>query len=117
MSLALHELLVCCRGLENDKATERKKEVEKFRRLIRSADTAEQLDQNSEARHSKHSKQLNWDAVFRFLQRFIQKETECLQSGKASVSATTQANRQKKMQEIGSLIKYFVRCANKKKWK
>ncbi|MGH0157164.1 UNVERIFIED_CONTAM: hypothetical protein FKN15_067189 [Acipenser sinensis] len=113
MSLALHELLVCCRGLENDKATERKKEVEKFRQLIRSADTVEQLDQNSESRHSKHSKQLNWDAVFRFLQRFIRKETECLQSGKANVSTTTQANRQKKMQEISSLIKYFIRCANK----
>ncbi|KAK6486135.1 serine-protein kinase ATM-like isoform X1 [Huso huso] len=114
MSLALHELLVCCRGLENDKATERKKEVEKFRQLIRSADTVEQLDQNSESKHSKHSKQLNWDAVFRFLQRFIRKETECLQSGKANVSATTQANRQKKMQEISSLIKYFIRCANKR---
>lgn len=24
MSLVLHELLVCCRGLDNDKATERK---------------------------------------------------------------------------------------------
>ncbi|XP_028656011.1 serine-protein kinase ATM [Erpetoichthys calabaricus] len=114
MSLALHELLVCCRGLEQEKANDRKKEVEKFKRLINSADTVEQLDQNSDSRQSKHSKQLNWDAVFRVLQRYIQKETECIQSGKANVSATTQANRQKKMQEISSLVKYFIRCANKR---
>ncbi|XP_043928554.1 serine-protein kinase ATM isoform X2 [Protopterus annectens] len=111
MSVVLHELLLCCRHLENDKATERKKEVENFKRLIRSSETVKQLDQNSE---SKHSKQLNWDAVFRFLQRYIQKETECLQTAKANVSAITQANRQKKMQEISSLVKYFIRCANKR---
>ncbi|KAG2457109.1 ATM kinase, partial [Polypterus senegalus] len=50
----------------------------------------------------------------RVLQRYIQKETECILSGKANVSATTQANRQKKMQEISSLVKYFIRCANKR---
>lgn len=51
---------------------------------------------------------------FRFLKKYVQKETELLQSGKANVSATTQANRQKKMQETSSLIKYFIRCANKR---
>uniref|UniRef100_A0A672RVT5 Serine-protein kinase ATM n=1 Tax=Sinocyclocheilus grahami TaxID=75366 RepID=A0A672RVT5_SINGR len=111
MSLALHELLVCCRGLENEKATERKKEVDRFRRLIRSPDTVEELDRTSGC---KGSKQLTWDAVFRFLQKFLQKETELLQSGKANVSATTHANRQKKMQEISSLMKYFIRCANQR---
>ncbi|KAI1893428.1 hypothetical protein AGOR_G00123620 [Albula goreensis] len=114
MSLVLHELLLCCRGLENDKATERKKEMEKFRRLIRSPETVEELDRISGNRASKSSKQLTWDAVFRFLQRYLQKETELLQSGKANVSATTQANRHKKMQEISSLVKYFIRCANKR---
>uniref|UniRef100_A0A673I3Z0 non-specific serine/threonine protein kinase n=1 Tax=Sinocyclocheilus rhinocerous TaxID=307959 RepID=A0A673I3Z0_9TELE len=111
MSLALHELLVCCRGLENEKATERKKEVDRFRRHIRSPDTVEELDRTSGC---KGSKQLTWDAVFRFLQKFLQKETELLQSGKANVSATTHANRQKKMQEISSLMKYFIRCANQR---
>ncbi|XP_059370854.1 serine-protein kinase ATM isoform X1 [Carassius carassius] len=111
MSLALHELLVCCRGLENEKATERKKEADRFKRLIRSPDTVEELDRTSGC---KGSKQLTWDAVFRFLQKFLQKETELLQSGKANVSATTQANRQKKMQEISSLMKYFIRCANQR---
>ncbi|KAK7172240.1 hypothetical protein R3I93_004526 [Phoxinus phoxinus] len=114
MSLALHELLVCCRGLENEKATERKKEVDRFRRLIRSPDTVEELDRTSGCKVSKGSKQLTWDAVFRFLQKFLQKETELLQSGKANVSATTHANRQKKMQEISSLMKYFIRCANQR---
>uniref|UniRef100_A0A8C1LV36 non-specific serine/threonine protein kinase n=1 Tax=Cyprinus carpio TaxID=7962 RepID=A0A8C1LV36_CYPCA len=111
MSLVLHDLLVCCRGLENEKATERKKEADRFRRLIRSRDTVEELDRTSGC---KGSKQLTWDAVFRFLQKFLQKETELLQSGKANVSATTQANRQKKMQEISSLMKYFIRCANQR---
>lgn len=52
--------------------------------------------------------------LHRFLQRFLQKETELLQSGKANVSATTQANRQKKMQEISSLMKFFIKCANQR---
>ncbi|KAK7882896.1 hypothetical protein WMY93_029070 [Mugilogobius chulae] len=47
MSLALHDLLVCCRGLESDKATERKKEAERFRRLLRSPDTVQELDRTS----------------------------------------------------------------------
>uniref|UniRef100_A0A4W5QBQ1 non-specific serine/threonine protein kinase n=1 Tax=Hucho hucho TaxID=62062 RepID=A0A4W5QBQ1_9TELE len=114
MSLVLHELLVCCRGLENDKATERKKEADRFRRLIRSPDTVEELDRISGTRADKSSNQLTWNAVFRSLQKYLQKETELLQSGKANVSATTQANRQKKMQEVSSLVKYFIRCANKR---
>ncbi|KAL4647243.1 serine-protein kinase ATM isoform X2 [Arapaima gigas] len=113
MSLVLNELLLCCRRLENDKATERKKEVEHFRRLIRSSETVEELDRSS-ANRSSNSRQLTWDAVFRFLQRYLQKETESLQSGKANISASTQASRRKKMQEISSLVKYFIRCANKR---
>ncbi|XP_059502620.1 serine-protein kinase ATM isoform X2 [Stegostoma tigrinum] len=111
MSLVLHDLYLCCCQLDNDKTTERKKEVDKFKRLIRNPEVIEQLDRNSE---SKHPKQLNWDAVFRFLQRYIQKETECLQAANPNVSATTQANRQKKMQEIGSIMKCFIRWANKR---
>ncbi|KAM3874841.1 serine-protein kinase ATM [Diretmus argenteus] len=114
MSLALHDLLVCCRGLENDKATERKKEAERFRRLLRAPETVQELDRNSGARAAKGSKQLTWDAVFRFLQRYVQKETENMQSSKSSVTATTLATRQKKMAEMCSLIKYFIRCANKR---
>uniref|UniRef100_A0A3B5B9P8 non-specific serine/threonine protein kinase n=1 Tax=Stegastes partitus TaxID=144197 RepID=A0A3B5B9P8_9TELE len=113
MSLALHDLLVCCRGLENDKATERKKEAERFRRLIRSPEIVQELDRTSGAK-AKGSKQLTWDAVFRFLQRYVQKETESMQSSKSNVTATTLAIRQKNMAEICSLIKYFIRCANKR---
>ncbi|TSP46813.1 Serine-protein kinase ATM [Bagarius yarrelli] len=115
MSLVLNELLLCCRGLENDKTTERKKEVDRFKRLLRDPDIVRELDNTStSARGSRGSSQLTWDAVFRFLKKYLQKETELLKSGKANVSASTQANRQKKMQEISSLIKYFVRCANKR---
>ncbi|XP_068564532.1 serine-protein kinase ATM [Cebidichthys violaceus] len=113
MSLALHDLLVCCRGLDNDKATERKKEAERFRRLIRSPDVVQELDCTS-APKAKGSKQLTWDAVFRFLQRYVQKETESMQSSKSNVTATTLATRQKKMAEMCSLIKYFIRYANKR---
>ncbi|XP_040282187.1 serine-protein kinase ATM [Bufo bufo] len=111
MSLALHELLLCCRQLETDKATERRKEIDKFKRLLRDQETVQQLDRNSDARHGK---QLNWDTVFRFLQKYIYKETESLKSAKTNVSHATQAARQKKMQEISSLVKYFIRCANKR---
>uniref|UniRef100_A0A8D0A1H1 non-specific serine/threonine protein kinase n=1 Tax=Sander lucioperca TaxID=283035 RepID=A0A8D0A1H1_SANLU len=112
MSLALHELLVCCKGLENDKATERKKEAERFRRLIRASEVVQELDRTSGPK-AKGSKQLTWDAVFRFLQRYVQKETESMQSSK-SVTATTLATRRKKMAEMCSLIKYFIRYANKR---
>nr|XP_046246217.1 serine-protein kinase ATM isoform X2 [Scatophagus argus] len=109
MSLAFHDLLVCCRGLGSDKATERKKEAERFRRLLRTPEVVQELDRTSGSK-TKGSKQLTWDAVFRFIQRYVQKETESMQSSKA----TTLATRQKKMAEICSLIKYFIRYANKR---
>ncbi|XP_072317352.1 LOW QUALITY PROTEIN: serine-protein kinase ATM [Eucyclogobius newberryi] len=113
MSLALHDLLVCCRGLESDKATERKKEAERFRRLLRSSETVQELDRTSGAKN-KGSKQLTWDAVFRFLQRYVQRETESIQSSKANVTSTTLTIRKKKMAEMCSLIKFFIRYANKR---
>uniref|UniRef100_A0A8C3RPQ8 non-specific serine/threonine protein kinase n=1 Tax=Chelydra serpentina TaxID=8475 RepID=A0A8C3RPQ8_CHESE len=51
---------------------------------------------------------------FKFLQKYILKETDSIRLGKPNVSASTQASRQKKMQEISSLVKYFIRCANKR---
>ncbi|XP_037534430.1 serine-protein kinase ATM [Nematolebias whitei] len=113
MSLRLHDLLVCCRGLENDKATERKKEAERFRRLIRSKEVMQELDHTSEIK-AKRSKQLTWDAVFRFLQRYVQKETESMQSSKSNITASTLATRQKKMAEVCSLVKHFIGYANKR---
>uniref|UniRef100_A0A8C4HFF1 ATM serine/threonine kinase n=1 Tax=Dicentrarchus labrax TaxID=13489 RepID=A0A8C4HFF1_DICLA len=112
MSLVLHDLLACCRGLESDKSTERKKEAENFRRLLRTPEVVQELDRTSGPK-AKGSKQLTWDAVFRFLQRYVQKETESMQSSKSNVTATTLALRQKKMAEMCSLIKYFIRYANK----
>lgn len=111
MSLALNDLLICCRQLEHEKATERRKEVEKFKRLIQDPETVQNLDRHSD---SKQGKYLNWDAVFRFLQKYIQKETECLRTAKSNVSASTQTSRQKKIQEISSLVRYFIKCANKR---
>ncbi|XP_009586363.1 PREDICTED: serine-protein kinase ATM-like, partial [Fulmarus glacialis] len=111
MSLALHDLLICCRRLENEKAVERRKEIENFKRLLRDSETVLQLDRNSD---SKQGKQLNWDAVFSVLQKYFQKEMKNLQLTKPNASASTQTTRQKKMQEVGSLIKYFIRCANKR---
>ncbi|KAM9300934.1 serine-protein kinase ATM isoform 3-T5 [Morus bassanus] len=111
MSLALHDLLICCRRLENEKAVERRKEIENFKRLLRDSETVLQLDRNSD---SKQGQQLNWDAVFSVLQKCFQKEMKNLQLTKPNASASTQTTRQKKMQEIGSLVKYFIRCANKR---
>ncbi|XP_058040985.1 serine-protein kinase ATM isoform X2 [Ahaetulla prasina] len=111
MNLAIHELLTCCHQLGSDKAMERKKEIEKFRRLICDPETVQQLDRNSD---SKHGKQINWDAVFRFLQKYIQKEVESVRLAKPNTSASTQATREKKMKQISSLVKYFIMCANKR---
>ncbi|XP_062983150.1 serine-protein kinase ATM [Elgaria multicarinata webbii] len=111
MNLALHNLLACCHQLESDKAMERKKEIENFKRLLRDAETIQQLDRNSDSRREK---QLNWDNVFSFLKKYIKKETESARLAKPNVSASTQATRQKKMQEISSVVKYFIRCANKR---
>uniref|UniRef100_A0A8C3MX52 non-specific serine/threonine protein kinase n=1 Tax=Geospiza parvula TaxID=87175 RepID=A0A8C3MX52_GEOPR len=111
MSFALHDLLVCCRRLENEKAVERRKEIENFKRLLRDPETVLQLDQNSD---SKQGKQLNWGAVFSVLQKYFQKELKNLQLTKPNASASTQTTRQKKIQEVGSLVKYFIRCANKR---
>lgn len=112
MSLVLHNLLLCCKGLDSDKATERKKEAENFRRLLCAPETVQELDHNSSK--TKGTKQLTWDAVFRFLQRYVQKETESIQSSRANVTATTMVTRQKKMAEMCSLIKYFIGYANKR---
>ncbi|XP_062471298.1 serine-protein kinase ATM [Pezoporus occidentalis] len=112
MSLALHNLLVCCRRLENEKAAERRKEIENFKRLLRDSETVLQLDRNSD---SKQGKQLNWDAVFSVLQKYFQKEMKTLQLTKPNASASTQTTRQKKVQEVGSLVKYLIRCANKRR--
>ncbi|EMP35905.1 Serine-protein kinase ATM [Chelonia mydas] len=49
-----------------------------------------------------------------FLQKYIQKETDSIRLAKPNVSAATQASRHKKMQEISGLVKYFIRCANKR---
>uniref|UniRef100_U3JCG0 non-specific serine/threonine protein kinase n=1 Tax=Ficedula albicollis TaxID=59894 RepID=U3JCG0_FICAL len=111
MNFALHDLLDCCRRLENEKAVERRKEIENFKRLLRDSEIVLQLDRNSD---SKQGKQLNWDAVFSVLQKYFQKELKNLQQTKPNASASTQTTRQKKMQEIGSLVKYFIRCANKR---
>ncbi|XP_071590475.1 serine-protein kinase ATM-like [Heliangelus exortis] len=105
MSLALHELLICCRRLENEKAGERRKEVENFKRLLCDSETVNQLDRNSD---SKQGKQLNWDAVFSVLQKYFQKEMKNLQLTKPNASASTQTARQKKIHEVGSLVKYFI---------
>ncbi|KAI1242007.1 hypothetical protein IHE44_0005519 [Lamprotornis superbus] len=88
-----------------------KKEIENFKRLLRDSEIVLQLDQNSD---SKQGKQLNWDAVFRVLQKYFQKELKNLQQTKPNASASTQTTRQKKIQEFGSLVKYFIRCANKR---
>ncbi|XP_061847968.1 serine-protein kinase ATM isoform X4 [Colius striatus] len=111
MNLALHELFICCRRLENEKAVERRKEIENFKRLLRDSETVLQLDRSSDA---KQGKQLNWDAVFSVLQKYFQKEIKNLQLAKPNASASTQTARQKKIQELGSLVKYFIRCANKR---
>lgn len=111
MNLALNDLLVCCRHLEHDRATERRKEVEKFKRLIRDPEIVQHLDRHSDSRQGKY---LNWDAVFRFLQKYIQKETECLRTAKPNVSTSVQTSRQNKMKEVSSLVKYFIKCANKR---
>lgn len=91
MNLSLSNLLLCCRELESDRATERKvitptavtlmkpglnssctfsfnlhlqKAAENFRRLLRSQEVVQELDRTSGSK-PEGSKQLTWNAVFR----------------------------------------------------
>uniref|UniRef100_A0A8C5DF41 non-specific serine/threonine protein kinase n=1 Tax=Gouania willdenowi TaxID=441366 RepID=A0A8C5DF41_GOUWI len=75
----------------------------------------QELDRTSGSKaKTSGSKQLTWDTIFKFVQRYVQKESESHQSSRSNVSATTLATRQKKMAEVCSLVKYFIRCANKR---
>ncbi|KAM9442596.1 serine-protein kinase ATM-like isoform 1-T4 [Salvelinus alpinus] len=89
------------------------KEAYSFRRLIRSPDTVEELHHILGPEHLKAPSSSPGMQSSGFC-RGICKKTELLQSEKANVSTTTKANHQKKMQEISSLVKYFIRCANKR---
>ncbi|KAM8821480.1 serine-protein kinase ATM [Eudromia elegans] len=111
MSLTIHDLFICCRDLENDRATARRDGIKKFKQLLRDSDIVLQLDRNSD---SKQARQLDWDAVFEALQRYFHKEIRSLTMTNPNVSVSTQVSRQKKMQDTGSLIKYFIRRANER---
>uniref|UniRef100_A0A8C6ZBB2 ATM serine/threonine kinase n=1 Tax=Nothoprocta perdicaria TaxID=30464 RepID=A0A8C6ZBB2_NOTPE len=108
MSLALHDLFICCRQLENDTATDG---IKKFKQLLCNSEIVLQLDRNSDSRQAR---QLDWDAVFEALQRYFHKEIRSLTMTNPNVSVSTQVSRQKKMQDIGSLVKYFIRRANER---
>uniref|UniRef100_A0A8C9FJS6 ATM n=1 Tax=Pavo cristatus TaxID=9049 RepID=A0A8C9FJS6_PAVCR len=86
MNLALHDLFMCCRRLENERATERRNEIENFKRLLCDPEIVLQLDRSSDSRRGN---QLNWDAVFRRKKvlEVLQSVECCMRSSEESVEA------------------------------
>uniref|UniRef100_S4RUC9 Telomere-length maintenance and DNA damage repair domain-containing protein n=1 Tax=Petromyzon marinus TaxID=7757 RepID=S4RUC9_PETMA len=113
VSMAVRDLQQCCQRLDGEKVTERKKEAERFSRLIVLPDVIVELDRCSDLRPPRG---LTWDAVFKFVQRYMQRETDALQAAAstASTSTTARSNRQTRSREVATLCKRFVRIANRR---
>ncbi|CAN0220698.1 unnamed protein product [Lampetra fluviatilis] len=111
--MAVRDLQQCCQRLDVEKVTERKKEAERFSRLIVLPDVIAELDRCSDLRPPRG---LTWDAVFKFVQRYMQRETDALQTAAstASTSTTARSNRQARSREVVTLCKRFVRIANRR---
>ncbi|XP_077977735.1 serine-protein kinase ATM-like [Glandiceps talaboti] len=110
MNENIAELMKCCRSLESDKATERKKQVENLKQVLNKTSVIRSLDKNSD---NKSSKVFTWDHVFRYVQSYIIKEIELIKKAKAG-SATAVSSRDRRKQEISALFKWTIRVANKR---
>ncbi|XP_071112563.1 serine-protein kinase ATM-like [Haliotis cracherodii] len=112
----LSDLMSCCRGLDTDKVTERKKSVEKLRQLLDKNSVIKSLDRNTDEKCARNNNRLiTWDDVFmKGVVLYIRLETAALQKAKESVSAAAKLNKEKKKQEISGFFKFFVRVADKR---
>ncbi|XP_067675130.1 serine-protein kinase ATM-like [Haliotis asinina] len=113
---SLSDLMSCCRGLDTDKVSERKKSVEKLRQLLEKNSVIKSLDRNTDEKSTRNNNRLiTWDDVFmKGVVLYIRLETAALQKAKESVSAASKLNKEKKKQEISGFFKFFVRVADKR---
>ncbi|KAK6170767.1 hypothetical protein SNE40_019079 [Patella caerulea] len=111
----LSDVHSCCRALDSDKVTERKRNAEKLQNLLNKSSVIQTLDKNSDDRHSKSSgRLLTWDCIFKAVILYVRIESSNLKKAKEKISAISHQNREKKKQEIGGLVKFVVRLADKR---
>ncbi|XP_064597040.1 serine-protein kinase ATM-like [Liolophura sinensis] len=112
---SLSDLIHCCRALDTDKVTERKKQTEKLKLLLEKSVVQKALDDNTDAKQiSKEKSLFAWDSVFKFVVDLVLVETNCLRKAKESNSQTAINNREKKKQDISGLVKFVVRVTDKR---
>ncbi|KAJ8027141.1 Serine-protein kinase ATM [Holothuria leucospilota] len=102
MSESLLKLRACCGQLASDKVSERKKQIDIFKRELGKPSVCRQLDQNSQNRRG-----MIWEHCFEAVREFMVKEVEHVKSkqGKGSFD-------HRKLLSTGSIFKWFVQKAN-----
>ncbi|XP_006815117.1 serine-protein kinase ATM-like [Saccoglossus kowalevskii] len=108
MNELLTELISCCGSLNTDKATERKRQAENFKRILTQSKVIQCLDSNSD-QNNRSGRLFTWDHVFKAVRNFIDKEIDVLRKAKGA-SATVI----RRKQEISTLFKWTIRIANKR---
>lgn len=96
------KLRACCGQLASDKVSERKKQIDIFKRELGKPSVCRQLDQNSQNRRG-----MIWEHCFEAVREFMVKEVEHVKSkqGKGSFD-------HRKLLSTGSIFKWFVQKAN-----
>ncbi|XP_048753406.2 serine-protein kinase ATM-like isoform X2 [Ostrea edulis] len=107
---SLSDVFGCCRELSSDKATERKKSLEKLKNLLNKTTVINSLDYNSQIR-TRDRNTLTWDDILREVHSYIYLETQLFQKGKEPQTSTARASKEKRKQEIGGVFKFVVKQA------
>ncbi|KAK3095904.1 hypothetical protein FSP39_020638 [Pinctada imbricata] len=111
----LSDVAVCVRELSSEKATDRKKSVEKLKQLIQKGSVITNLDKNSDKKLAgKKERMFSWDDIVKGVFYYISIETDALCKGKEAHTAATKANREKKKQEISGTLKLVIKQADKR---
>ncbi|XP_033740359.1 serine-protein kinase ATM-like [Pecten maximus] len=110
----LSDIASYCHQLVADKASDRKKSVEKLLQLLKKGSVLDALDKTSDSKASRRDRQITWDDILRGAVGYVNVETAVLQKAKEAQTATTLANREKRKQEISGVFKSVIRFADKR---
>ncbi|XP_060082468.1 serine-protein kinase ATM-like [Ylistrum balloti] len=110
----LSDIASYCHQLVADKASDRKKGVEKLLQLLKKNSVLEALDKTSDSKTSRRDRHITWDGILRGAIGYVNVETTTLQKAKEAQTASTLANRAKRKQEISGVFKSVIRYADKR---
>ncbi|XP_028397504.1 serine-protein kinase ATM-like [Dendronephthya gigantea] len=109
------EIAQVCRNMESDKATERKKNADNLKLLLRDTEILKLLDANSDGRKRNV---ISWDFILKATQTYVRRELEVLLVQKPRNSQSTSSNvannREKKRQEVMLLLKLIIKTADER---